>query len=116
MAIYKEVDELLKAMDTWDKVPFVLYEDMVQAVTGTPHADVAPVVHAYWVGHEYKDDGMTEIPYYKPLNEHGYITDWATVKCSAWGVELVARDEYMVCGKYCPNCGAKMDGKEGSDK
>ena len=31
--------------------------------------------------------------------------------CSACGEWLVGSDEYAVFGKYCPNCGAKMEGE-----
>lgn len=32
--------------------------------------------------------------------------------CSACGEWLVASDEYPVRGRYCPSCGARMDGTE----
>ena len=56
--------------------------DMMETV------NAEPVVHAHWVG--------------KPL------TGCATVKCSNCGMLFLSNN-----GKwnYCPDCGAKMDGK-----
>ena len=63
MSEYIERNEVLKAMDTWDKfgythtgafirnpytedyVPYVHYEDMVKCVSNMPTADVKEVVH-----------------------------------------------------------------------
>ena len=51
-----------------------------------PAADVVPVVHARWVN-------------YSPI----------TIKCSRCG-HVIHDWRYSEC-RYCPNCGAKMDGK-----
>ena len=113
MPIYKEVDELLNAMDTWDKfgdsfglfrlnksnekdyVPYVRYEDMVQAVTGAPHADVAPVIHAHWINHF---DDLYPVE--------------STAECSNCHEEQMT----LLDNNYCPNCGAKMDEEVDNDK
>ena len=42
------------------------------------------------------------------LDESGHPID--SVWCSKCGDWLVASDEYYVRGRYCPNCGARMDG------
>lgn len=108
MSRYKDVDEISEVMDTWPKygckpdgrfikltketeadyVPYVHYDDMVQAVTGTPVQDVAPVVHAKWI---YEIDDL-------------FPADSMMI-CSNCG-------EYERLGandNYCGNCGAKMD-------
>ena len=58
-----------------------------------PAADVAPVKHGHWVS---LDD---------------YFED---AQCSECGDALVIGDcsfnDFCECYKYCPNCGAKMDG------
>ena len=110
MPIYKEVDELLNAMDTWDKfgdsfglfrlnksnekdyVPYVRYEDMVQAVTGTPHADVAPVIHAHWIETE-------------DLSGDHYVE--CSDCCLHWWISGESSKEAEM--NYCPRCGARMD-------
>lgn len=56
--------------------------------------DVAPVVHGYWIGSE----------------------DNVAVKCSECQTEFYIQDLEEIGGdepcKYCPNCGARMDGDE----
>ena len=53
-------------------------------IEDAPAADVAPVVHGWWVGGAY---------------------DFC---CSACGVY---QNAYTGRTKYCPNCGARMDGE-----
>jgi rubrerythrin len=65
----------------------------VGALMGVPAADVVEVVHGEWVDPEDDDGGTT----------------WYCNKCGIpaktnWGIPH---------GNYCPNCGAKMDGKDG---
>lgn len=57
-----------------------------------PAADVAPVVHARW----------------EPCFDENCRCRWGFGKCSNCGQEYYAHaiDHY----KYCPICGAKMDG------
>lgn len=56
-------------------------------IEAEPAADVVPVVHAKWEN-------------YSPV----------TIKCSRCG-HVIHDWRYSEC-KYCPNCGAKMDGGE----
>lgn len=65
-----------------------------------PAADVAPVVHGRWE------------------SDHGIPIQWdkynpgcpaGSSYCSVCGEWLTASDEYASVGRYCPNCGAKMD-------
>ena len=58
----------------------------VGAIEALPSADVAQVVHARWEN-------------YSPV----------TIKCSRCG-HVIHDWRYSEC-KYCPNCGAKMDGE-----
>ena len=58
-----------------------------------PTADVAEVRHGYWYRHDKKKHGDT--CYYCSVCEKMALAD-----CMVW--ELT---------DYCPNCGAKMDGK-----
>ena len=59
-----------------------------------PAADVAPVVHGKWTE---KDNSMYDL--YMRENIH-----WSTYICSA------CNGEVMKDFRYCPNCGARMDG------
>ena len=69
-----------------------------------PAADVAPVVHGLWI--PIRESEMTgwdpAVAGRDPIG--GYI-------CSACKEEAVydCNDEFVL-SKYCPNCGAKMDG------
>lgn len=60
-----------------------------------PAADVAPVVHGHWIRFKETDP------------ETGYIHMRCSV-CSAYWSDPSHADHF----RYCPNCGAKMDGKE----
>lgn len=60
------------------------YYSAQAAVINSRSADVVPVVHAHWIPHYDDFDGL--------VNECSH--------CHAEG---------MIDGKYCPNCGAKMD-------
>lgn len=59
----------------------------ISALKKLPSADVVQVVHARWVN-------------YSPV----------TIKCSQCG-HVIHDWRYSEC-KYCPNCGARMDGEE----
>ena len=63
-----------------------------QMLVRLPPADVALVVHAYWIpqkeNHEFKE---------------------AWMKCSACGYPV---SRWTGNTNFCPNCGAKMDGEE----
>lgn len=75
-----------------DAAPY--FEKAAQMLEKLPAADVAPVVHGWWVR-----------PHWKNSN---YCCD-----CSECGEEAMHRDyQWDKNGVYpiCPNCGAKMDG------
>lgn len=62
------------------------FEKAAQILEKLPAADVAPVVH----GHKVDDGGFY-------------------ARCSQCDGVL------PLCANYCPNCGAKMDGKDGDN-
>ena len=66
---------------------------IAKIISDIPAADVAPVVHAQW-----------EIPIFIDGND---ALD-PRVKCSECGEVEAALARW----KYCPNCGARMDGGE----
>lgn len=66
-------------------------ESVIEFVEDLPAADVAPIRHGRWI----------------PADQTGDCC----YTCSECGFE---RDAYLLdIGNYCPNCGARMDGKEG---
>ena len=66
--------------------------DAMEAVEDMPAADVAPVVHGYWIVHENADvfEGY-EVPMFE------------CSKCRAW-----KEDD----SDFCPDCGADMRGEQ----
>lgn len=93
MAEYIDREALRKILENWrdahadvdDEQGCGLLEDVIWEVDAQPAADVAPVVHARWI-----DDGRGII--ICPECKRGY--------------NLHAKYTH-----YCPNCGAKMDGR-----
>lgn len=73
----------------WDEAINAAYE----AIQSEPAADVASVVHGRW------------IRFKEPDSETGYIHMRCSV-CSAYWSDPSHADHF----RYCPNCGAKMDG------
>lgn len=60
------------------------------AVDETPEVDVAPVIHAYWIGGDYGD--------------------WFCSECDSV-LRFYGEPKHL---RYCYRCGAKMDGDETS--
>ena len=69
---------------------------VISDIKGMKAADVVPVVHGQW----------------KEMHYEGGILDGTNFdRCSVCGYERVFDDPaFKTVFKYCPNCGAKMDG------
>lgn len=101
MAEYIDKDELRKILENWrdahadvdDEQGCGLLEDVIWEVDAQTAADVAPVVHGRW---EYTP---------QTFNTLGQIR---CPFCAWWSLDQSIDGIY----KYCPNCGAKMDGTE----
>jgi len=102
-----DADELLqteKLLDTDiirnSKEANWLYEQMLYDIANAPTIDAQPVVHAYW-----QDTGLE--------NSIGDL-----IVCSNCHYYYNPEKNAVEMGRlpyhptYCPNCGAKMDGKE----
>ena len=89
---YIEREAALKAMSqaiqdrTWSMDDFDVMIKMEDYVADLPAADVAPVVHGEWV-----------------------YDHWCEFKCSECG-QLSNSIPFKAKERYCPNCGARMDG------
>ena len=84
------IDKKVKELDVVDDVI-----DIVKELERVPAADVAEVVHGEWMR---TDDDWNSL---------------TTIQCSLCGEEWcfeVDEDVSLLNYKYCPNCGAKMDG------
>ena len=93
-----------------ENCPMFIAATIDQVIDYEPAADVAPVVHAYWI------ENSSE--YYKLCYSRGqtpeqteYLTE-SDVACSACLRKINVTDNSFTheCDNYCPNCGAKMDG------
>lgn len=74
---------------------------VIDVIKTVPPVDAVPVVHGRWIREDFwsKGVGMGE--------SYGYY-----YKCSKCG--NLVRGGYDECGKkYCDECGARMDGKDG---
>lgn len=78
-------------------------------IAGMPAADVAPVVHGRWIPSESDfDDDDT-------LFDGEECCDW---QCSACREDICYEDPMpmKLLPNYCPNCGAKMDGGDNTER
>ena len=78
--------------------PNATMADAKRVLADIPAADVAPVVHGRWI----KDNDSFQ-------TDDDYYCCYFDYNCSNCGE--VVNDRYKL-PKYCPECGAKMDGKE----
>lgn len=97
MAEYIERDAALRVAHTMRPEDKRLKNTMANI----PATDVAPVVHGRWEDADWvePDDSNTEI----------IRTPKAALRCSR--CKLAFKKELLWRDKYCPNCGARMDGE-----
>ena len=104
MAEYIERD---KIFSVWRSIPApASVTSLAAAISQTPAADVAPVVHGRWI---------PRVNPQWPAHRH----DVCSV-CGWWNTRnALCYDGNHKPGhslNYCPNCGAKMDGEEQDDE
>ena len=71
-----------------DREKYDAWDEIIDALENVPAADVAPVVHSYWEHKITNDEENIGI-----CHNCKYPVNW-----------------FWEQTKYCPNCGAKMDG------
>ena len=106
---YIDREELKKAVDTWDRfyyVPLqgvkrgcnddytalVRIDDILHCIDNMPVADVQPIKHSHW---------------FYPFSELDVNRCW---ECGFHVQDKINNVREMF--KYCPHCGARMDGEQ----
>lgn len=84
--------KLAYVFSAWGVMP-PIRKSINEAIEKSVAADVAPVVHGYWTL-ERDPDGESVCYHCSACDSDGHHTSM------------------RIAYKYCPNCGAKMDGKE----
>lgn len=84
----------------WNKEFRHLYpnDKYLVALANFPTADVVEVVHGEWID--------------KPTGRYCHIGSYCSVCGKKSGIGGIESNRHK---PYCPNCGAKMDGKESHD-
>lgn len=96
------IDVENRAQGTYRENGEKLYRDLVETeikIGKLPAADVAPVRPGRWINAEKINN--------KPYRIKN-LEKWVIYRCSECGYSNGRRTN----ANYCPNCGAKMDGKE----
>ena len=96
MTEYINTTTLLKEIDHAFHTDTIGKKDVINLIINLPVADVTPVLHGRW----------------EEMHYEGGILDGTNFdRCSICGYERVFDDPALkTVFKYCPNCGAIMDG------
>lgn len=92
---YIKLDDAIATLHKYYPLSFDR-QDAEDDLKSIPPADVEEVRHGEWID-----------------THHGGIHGDTIYRCSVCGNE---REAYLDEENYCPNCGAKMDGKESGDE
>ena len=109
MAEYIERDVAKRELFAWatclKRPQYLAKEDALHVLDLIPAADVAPVVHGRWEEADWVelDDSGAEF----------IRTPKAALRCSH--CKIAFKKELLWRNKYCPNCGARMDGEADAD-
>lgn len=103
---FEKVDMSKRIVDGKTAERFSTFEKLMDVVMDMPTADVVPVKHGRWVDKRKEDCFDGEEPFEVGMENGEPLKSCYCSECGEW---LVASDEYGVKGRYCPNCGAKME-------
>lgn len=97
MAEYIDREELKKQLMLESSLGYIkTLEDVERVIDFILAADVTPVKHGKWVSKEYES-----------VSKRNRLIKYRVYSCSICG-----RSNGKIRKKYCPYCGAKMEGEE----
>lgn len=94
--MYRKSFEVDDGRNVWNSGLWIRYKIYEEASRDAPTVDAVPVRHGEFIGTEY--DGYAD--------GNPVYCEWVCSECGC-----VFEDEEPTY-RFCPNCGAKMDGKE----
>lgn len=75
---------------------------IAELINGVPSADVAPVRHGHW-----------DVREPMPMHDIKGNLSWGNwYVCTGCGFATTAIEGHITQYRYCPNCGARMDGED----
>ena len=104
-SIARYLDEMSKHFSTKDNDYYDALMDAEDAIDDLPSADVAPVRHGMWV----------DVDRMQMHDLHGVLTWGNSFMCTECSFKTFAVEGHMAQYRYCPNCGARMDGDKDED-
>lgn len=97
-------EKIITEESLWDRLPQHV-KDEINSIINSKPKEMVEVVHGEWIAGKEIAREM--------IGEQLLDIDYENYKCSACGL-IIDRLLYCTDGslfyKYCPNCGAKMDG------
>ena len=101
-SIARYVDEMSKHFCTKDNYYYDALMDAEDAIDDLPSADVAPVRHGHW-----------DVREPTPMHDIKGNLSWGNwYVCTGCGFATTAIEGHITQYKYCPSCGARMDGED----
>lgn len=98
MSDIKKTDLYWIIKPIWDSKGYVQGYEEFRSI---PSADVAPVRHGMWV----------DVDRMQMHDLHGVLTWGNSFMCTECNFKTFAVEGHMSQYRYCPNCGARMDGE-----
>lgn len=96
------IKDYLKRFGCFGDYGFVEIEGVLIALSKIPSADVAPVRHGHW-----------DVREPMPMHDIKGNLSWGNwYVCTGCGFATTAIEGHITQYKYCPSCGARMDGDD----
>lgn len=100
MSDYINREDTIKAIES-ETYRHDYLDHVIDIIEDIPSADVAPIRHGMWV----------DVDRMQMHDLHGVLTWGNSFKCTECQFKTFAVEGHMAQYRYCPNCGARMDGE-----